>query len=91
MDTINNIIEDDMEDMHEINVHAEYPKSEDYIYTCSIKRINLDKEKVKKIDGVLGTVSEKIKELSNKSKSNAKTDKGILGTFLGELGNLFSW
>ena len=63
-----------------------------HIYYIVVKNVKTRlQEKVKKIDGVLGTVSEKIKELSNKSKSNAKTDKGILGTFLGELGNLFSW
>ena len=51
MDTINNnIIEDDMEIMHELNVNARYPASEDYTYICQIERINLDKEKVKDLN-----------------------------------------
>lgn len=63
-----------------------------HIYYIVVKNVKTRlQEKVKKIDGVLGTVSEKIKELSNKSKSNAKTDKGILDTFLGELGNWLFW
>ena len=63
-----------------------------HIYYIVVKNVKVElQKKVKKIDGVLGTVSEKIKELSNKSKSNAKTDKGILGTFLGELGNWLFW
>lgn len=57
-----------------------------YIYYVVNKKVKVKlKKKVKDIENVLDNVNKKIEELSTKQKGNAKTDKGILNTFLDAL------
>ena len=80
MDTINNIIEDDMESMHEININARYPKSEDYEYICSIEKLNLDKEKVKDLNTNNGFIISKRQNI----KKDMKSDESIFSPKFGK-------